>query len=93
MKGPSGPLYRLLDIIAKDEVTIHNGPMISAIAVHKPPHKKGNNRVEPGERFYELAQELGRLPKSADSKVKYEFWVSERRVVVKWARRQPHQLP
>jgi len=91
MKGPTPPLYRLLDIISKEEVTLRRGPMISAMAVHKPPHKKDDKRIEPGDTFYTLAQELfpTRLSATASPKAKHKFWQAERRAVVKWARSQP----
>lgn len=87
MKYPGRFLYGLLDEISIEEVE-RGGPMISAMAVHSRPHKKGNNRIEPGERFYELAQQLHRLPADASPEKKYKFWLDERRVVVKWARKQ-----
>lgn len=92
MKGPSPPLYRLLDIIDEEEVGVRKGRIISAMAVHKKPHAPASEkpRVEPGKGFYETACTLfaKRLSRDAGSDEKYEFWVAERRAVVRWAQRQ-----
>jgi len=93
MTYPFRFLYDLLDEISIEEVELRGGPMISAMAVHSPPHRKGNNRIEPGKGFYETASEiLKRLPTQAGPKERYEFWKNERRKTVKWARSHPESF-
>ena len=100
MKGPSPPLYRLLDIIDVEEAEVHEGPMISAMAVHKKPHSPASERprVEPGDGFYETAYTLypNRLTAVTDRDLtvadrdrRYAFWEDERKAVVAYARNQP----
>lgn len=99
MKGPSPPLYRLLDIIDEEEAEVHEGPMISAMAVHKKPHEPASKkpRVEPGDGFYKTACKLypNRLTAVVDRDLtvadrdgRYEFWEHERKRVVAYARGQ-----
>lgn len=100
MKGPSPPLYRLLDIIDEEEAEVHEGPMISAMSVHKKPHSPASERprVEPGDGFYETASTLypNRLTAVTDRELtvadrdrRYAFWKDERKAVVAYARNQP----
>lgn len=46
-------------------------PMLTAVVVHK------TGDLRPGAGFYELAEELGKLPSSVSDTKKEEFWVSE----------------
>lgn len=87
MKWPGRLLNDLLDEISIDEVKLRGGPMISAMAVHSPRHKKGDNRIEPGDGFYKTAIEpLKLLSSDASSKEKYAFWQHERKATVDWVR-------
>lgn len=49
-------------------------PMLSAIIVWKTP---GENKDKPGDGFYNLAVELGKLPANATEKEKEDFWGKE----------------
>lgn len=85
MKGPSRPLYLLLDIISQEEVDLRGGRMISAMVVHK------KEPIEPGKGFFDLARKLfpGRLRDGASPGQKHSFWKVERQAAVKWALSQP----
>jgi hypothetical protein len=69
---------RVLGEISEDELS-HGRPMLSAIAV-------GVSGL-PGERFFALAEQLGRLPAGASQEEKQAFWEQERKAVYEaWKR-------
>jgi hypothetical protein len=69
----------ILGEIAENELRLER-PLLSAIAV--------GVSGEPGQGFFGLVRELGRLPEEADKEAERAFWEAEKTAVYEtWARR------